>query len=64
MGYKRFIPIFFWGGVWGYRAGRTENVNDNGMEIIGTGVNYGSWMQQAQDRGFGFGGFEFRVLPL
>jgi len=34
------------------------------MEIIATGVNDGSWMQQAEDRGFGIRGFEFRVLPL
>ena len=55
--------IFFWGGRGEkYRAGKTENVNENGMVIVATGVNCGSWMQQAQDRGFGISGFEFRVF--
>jgi len=27
------------------------------MEIIATGANDGSWMQQAEDRGFGIRGF-------
>jgi len=37
------------------------------MEVITTGANGAngvSWMQQAEDRGFGISGFEFWVLPL
>jgi hypothetical protein len=34
------------------------------MEIIATGANGVSWMQQAEDRVFGISGFEFWVLPV